>query len=99
MDEHRNFLQPAIPAKWPGLVAGAAKFESNEIVIEMDDLLDVFDFAAKVAGTKNVTGRRDSRGGRIQRRQGCLRRLGRGNRDNEQKHEADHNESACGVLE
>lgn len=65
MGKLRNFLQPAIHAEWAGLVAGAAKFKSDKIVIEMHDRLDVGDLAAQVARTKNVSGRRDSRWGRI----------------------------------
>ena len=55
MSERSDFLQPAIPAEWPGLVAGAAKLKPDEIVVEVHDLLDAFDLAAKVAGTKNIS--------------------------------------------
>ena len=72
MDERSNFLQPAILAKWTGLVAGAAKFESDKVVIEMHYRFDFCDLPAEVAGTKNISGRRGSRWGRIQRSPRCL---------------------------
>jgi hypothetical protein len=46
LDERSNFLQPAILAKWTGLVASPAKLESDEIMVEVHDLLDVRDLAA-----------------------------------------------------
>jgi hypothetical protein len=95
LGELRNFLQPAIPAKWTGLVAGAAKFESDKVVIEMHYRFDFCDLPAKVTGAKNISGRRDTRWGRIQRRPRCLRR---GNRGNDQQHQADHDWSACNVV-
>jgi hypothetical protein len=95
LGEPRNFLQSAILAKSARLFAGAAKFKSDQIVIKMDVFLDVGDLAAKVAGTKNVSGRSDSRRRRFQRCPRCLRE---GSWDN-QHHQADHNYSACGALE
>ena len=57
------------------LVAGTAKLQSDEIVIEMHDRLDVFDLTAEVAGTKSISGGCNSRWRRIQCGAGCLGRL------------------------
>ena len=81
LDERRHFLQTAIPAKWAGLVARAAQFEADEIVIEVHGGLDILDLAAEVAGAKSVSRRCDAGGRRVERRQRSLRRLRRSEPD------------------
>jgi len=76
------------------LVASATKFETDKIVIEMHDSLDIFDLAAEVAGAKSISRKGDACWGCIERRPG---RLSRGNRDKDQKRQADQNYFACGV--
>ena len=83
--ELHKFLQPVMRAEGTRLIARSAKFQSDKIVIEMHGLLDVPDLAAKMAGTKNISRRRDSCWRRIQR---CPGRLRRGNWDNQQ-HQGD----------
>ena len=68
MNERRDFLQAAILAESARLLAGAAKLEADEIMIEVRDLLDVFDLPTEVPGAKRVSRRGGARGRRVE---GC----------------------------